>query len=381
MTLHVVVLGAGFGGLELSTRLSDELGEELDLTLIDQNDSFLFGYSKLDVMFGRKEPEEVLIPYRAIVKPGVHFRQESITAIDPETRRVTTNRGIYEADVLVVALGADYDLAATPGLEEGGNEFYSFEGAKRVREALPAFTKGHAVVGVTSEPFKCPPAPSEAALLLHEYLTNKGVRADCEISLVMPFDTPIPPSPDSSQALLQAFAERGIRFIPNRRVHSLDPERRAAILDDASELSYDLFLGIPKHVVPDVVAASGMTENGWIPVDRKTLQTRFPGVYAIGDVTSVGTPKAGVFAEGAGRVVAEALIAEFHGGKQPDPYAGAGLCYVEFGGEQVGRMDVNFLSGPTPTGKYVEASQLLVGEKQDFGAIRQRRWFGLPAER
>jgi sulfide:quinone oxidoreductase len=107
MTLRVVVLGAGFGGLELSTRLSDKLGEELDLTLIDQNEAFFFGYSKLDVMFGRKKPAEVLLPYRTIVKTGVQFRQESITAIDPETRRVTTNRGIYEADVLVVALGAD----------------------------------------------------------------------------------------------------------------------------------------------------------------------------------------------------------------------------------------------------------------------------------
>jgi sulfide:quinone oxidoreductase len=379
MTLRVVVLGAGFGGLELSTRLSDKLGEELDLTLIDQNEAFFFGYSKLDVMFGRKKPAEVLLPYRTIVKTGVQFRQESITAIDPETRRVTTNRGIYEADVLVVALGADYDLAATPGLEEGGNEFYSFEGAERVREALPGFTKGHAIVGVTSEPFKCPPAPSEAALLLDEYLTKKGVRAACQISLVMPFDIPIPPSPDSSQALLRAFAERGIRFIPNRRVHSLDPERRVAILDDATELPYDLFLGIPKHRVPDVVAASGMTEDGWIPVDQKTLQTRLPGVYAIGDVTNVGTPKAGVFAEGAARVVAEALIAETHGGISPEPYAGAGSCYVEFGGERVGHVDVNILSGPTPTGKYVEASQLLVGEKQDFGSIRQRRWFGLPA--
>jgi sulfide:quinone oxidoreductase len=377
MRLRVVVLGAGFGGLELSAILSEALSDGLDLTLIDKNDSFFFGYSKLDVMFGRKTPDAVRIAYRNIVKPGVRFLQEEITAIDPATRRVTTDNGTYDADVLVVALGADYEPGATPGLAEGGNEFYSFAGAERLREVLPTFSKGRAIVGVTSTPFKCPPAPSEAALLLHDHLTARGVRDACEISLVMPFGVPIPPSPASSRALLAAFAERGITFVPNRLVRALDPARRVAILDDESEMPYDLFLGIPKHCVPGVVAASGMTENGWIPVNPKNLATRFPGVYAVGDVTSVGTPKAGVFAEGAARVVAAALIAEQQGGEQPSTYTGAGSCYVEFGGDRVGRVDVDFLSGPSPTGSFVEPSVALVAEKQHFGSSRRARWFGL----
>lgn len=376
MKLTVVVLGAGFGGLELSTLLSEALGEELDLTLIDKNDSFAFGFSKLDMMFGRKAPEAVRLAYRHIVKPGVRFRQETITAIDPEARRVTTEGGVYAADVLVIALGADYDLNATPGLAEGGYEFYSFAGAERVREALPTFSQGRAIVGVTSAPFKCPPAPSEAALLLDDYLTTRGVRAACEISLVMPFGTPVPPSPATSQALLAAFAERGITFVPNRRVLALDPARHVAILDDKSELPYDLFLGIPKHCVPPVVAASGMTVDGWIPVDPKTLKTRYPGVYAVGDVTSVGTPKAGVFAEGAARTVAAAIIAQAQGGAEPAAYRGLGACYVEFGNAQVGRVDVEFLAGP-PTGSFLEPSLALVGEKQHFGSSRRARWFGL----
>jgi sulfide:quinone oxidoreductase len=332
MSLRVVVLGAGFGGLELSTMLSEALGDRLDLTLIDRNDSFFYGFSKLDVMFGRESPDAVRLPYHTIVKPGVVFRQEIITAIDPAARRVATDHGTYDADVLVIALGADYDPAATPGLIEGGHEFYSFAGAERLREVLPTFSSGHAIVGVTSTPFKCPPAPSEAALLLHDYLTTRGVRDGCEISLVMPFGVPIPPSPGGSRALLAAFAERGITFVPNRRVRALDPARRVAILDDESEMPYDLFLGIPKHRVPDVAAASGLTENGWIPVNPKNLKTRFPGVYAVGDVTSVGTAKAGTFSEGAARVVVASLLAEMQGGEPPAAYAGAGTCYVEFGG-------------------------------------------------
>lgn len=377
MSLKVVVLGAGFGGLELSTILSEALGDRLDLTLIDKNDTFFFGYSKLDVMFGRKTPDAVRLAYNNIVKPGVRFRQETITAIDPEARRVTTSNGAYDSDVLVIALGADYDQAATPGLIEGGNEFYSFAGAERLREVLPSFSKGRAIVGVTSTPFKCPPAPSEAALLLHHHLTERGVRDACEISLVMPFGVPIPPSPETSRALLAAFAERGIAFIPNRLVRALDAARKVAVLDDGSELPYDLFLGIPKHRVPDVVAASDMTVDGWIPVNPKNLETRFPGVYAIGDVTSVGTPKAGTFSEGAARIVAAAIIAQVKGGGGPSAYDGAGTCYIEFGGGRVGRVDVDFLSGPSPTGNFSEPSVALVSEKQHFGSSRQTRWFGL----
>jgi sulfide:quinone oxidoreductase len=377
MKLRVVVLGAGFGGLELSTILSETIGDRLDLTLIDRNDSFYFGYSKLDVMFGRKSSDAVHIAYSNIVKPGVKFRYETITAIDPVTRRVTTQRGTYEADVLVVALGADYDIAATPGLSEGGNEFYTFRGAERLREVIPAFTKGHAIVGVTSTPFKCPPAPSEAALLLHDYLTKRGIRDACEISIVMPFGLPIPPSPDTSKALLTAFAERNINFIPKHLVRAIDPSRHVAILDDETELPFDLFLGIPKHVAPEVLTNSGLTENGWIPVDRNNLKTQFAGVYAIGDVTSVGTPKAGVFAEGAAKIAAASIIAELDGGPASSPYTGAGSCYVEFGQDLVGKVDVDFFSGPKPTGSFTEPSEDLVRDKQYFGSSRTTRWFGL----
>jgi sulfide:quinone oxidoreductase len=377
MKPRVVVLGAGFGGLELSTMLSEALGDRLDLTLIDRNDSFFYGFSKLDVMFGRETPDAVRLSYGNIRKPGVVFRQETIIAIDPETRRVTTDSGSYEADVLVIALGADYDLAATPGLIEGGNEFYTLAGAERLREVLPTFSSGHAIVGVTSAPFKCPPAPSEAALLLHEYLTTRGVRDACEISLVIPFGVPVPPSPAASKALVAAFAERRIDFVPNRRVRAVDRARRVAILDDDSEMPCDLFLGVPKHCVPHVVAASGLAEKGWIPVNPKNLKTHFPGVYAVGDVTSVGTAKAGTFSEGAARVVAASLLAEMQGSEQPSAYEGAGTCYVEFGEGRVGRVDVNFLSGPTPKGSFIGPSSAIAGEKQHFASSRRTRWFGL----
>jgi sulfide:quinone oxidoreductase len=375
VSTRIVILGAGFGGLELSTMLSEALGDSVDVTLIDKNDSFMFGFSKLDVMFGREEPAAVRHAYREIVKPGVRFLQQTVTAIDPQARRVTTDTEVHEADVLVVALGADYDLDATPGLAEAGNEFYSVAGAERLAQIIPTFTKGRAVVGVCGAPFKCPPAPSETALLLHDYLSAAGVRDACEITFVIPLGSPVPPSPETSRALVAAFEERGIEFIPERRVSSLDGARRVVVLDDGSELPYDLFLGVPRHRAPEVVVASGMTEEAYVPVDPRTLQTRFPGVYAIGDVAQIGVPKAGVFAEGAARIVAAALIADAERGERPQAYEGRGSCYIEFGSGRVGRVDVDFLSGPKPTGAFQAPSGALVAEKQQFGSSRSTRWF------
>ncbi len=375
-SLRVVVLGAGFGGLEISAILSDRIGERLDLTLIDKNDSFFFGYSKIDVMFGRRRSESVKYSYARIVKPGVKFRQENITAIDPFTRRVSTESGTYDADVLVVALGADYDIGATPGLAEAGNEFYSFEGAERLRKILPEFNKGHALVAVTGFPFKCPPAPSEVAILLDEYLSRRGVRKHCKISLVVPFELPIPPSYGTSKALLSSFQKRNIQYHPEIMVGSIDPLHNIAILDDGRELPFDLFLGIPEHCVPKVVEESGLLFDEWVPVDRKTLKTKFPNVYAIGDVCSVGTPKAGLFAEGAARIAAESIIAAFSGEEYSGAYSGKGSCYMEFGEGKVGRADVDFFSHPSPTGDHQEASYELAKEKIALEKTRLDHWFG-----
>ena len=134
---HIIVLGAGFGGLEFTTMLSETLGGAVDVTLIDKADHFVFGFSKLDILFGRATPDALRLSYRDVAKPGVRFVQETVTAIDPAALRVSTDHGVYEADVLVVALGADYDMEATPRLADGDNEFYSVAGAERGRCAVP----------------------------------------------------------------------------------------------------------------------------------------------------------------------------------------------------------------------------------------------------
>ncbi|MEP6625370.1 MAG: FAD/NAD(P)-binding oxidoreductase, partial [Acidimicrobiia bacterium] len=374
--MKILVLGAGFGGLELTTRLSEEFGDTADVVLIDQSDGFVFGFSKLDVMFGRTTGDAVRHLYRDVVKPGVQLVQTTIRAIDPAAKRVETDAGTFDGDILVLALGADIHPDATPGLVEAGHEFYTIAGAFGLREVLENFAGGRVIVGVTSTPFKCPPAPSEAALLMHDFLTERGLRDRSEIALVMPLPIPIPPSPAASAALITAFAERDISWHPQRLVTALDPEHRTAVLGDGTEMPYDLFLGVPVHRAPTVVAESGITVDGWVPVDPLTLETPVPGVFAIGDVAAVGTPKAGVFAEGQAGVVAERIIAMVRGDDASAEYDGHGMCYLEFGHDQVAIVDVTFVSGQAPRGEIHGPSPALGADKVEFGTSRIRRWFG-----
>jgi sulfide:quinone oxidoreductase len=373
--VRVVILGAGFGGLELATLLSDEFGQDADVVLIDKADGFVFGFSKLDVMFGRASADHVVHRYSDMVRPGVRFVQSTVHTLDPVARRVTTDSGTFDSDILVVALGADVHPAVTPGLVEGGHEFYTVAGAFAAREVLARFTGGRVVVGVTSTPFKCPPAPSETALLMHEFLQARGLLDSSKVSLVMPLGVPIPPSPQASEAVLAAFATRGIGWHPGQLVRSLDPDRKVAQLSSGEELPFDLFLGVPVHRAPQVVVDSGMTVDGWIPVNPLTLETKFPGVYAVGDVTSVGTPKAGVFAEGQAVVVAAEISARVRGSTTPTTYGGRGICYMEFGHDMVAKVDVTFLSGQAPAGALVGPSTGLAADKSAFGSERIRRWF------
>ena len=245
-------------------------------------------------------------------------------SIDPERRRVVTNAATYEPDILVVALGADLDPAATPGMVEEGSEFYTVEGAARVRGLLPAFEGGDVIIGVLGNFFKCPAAPFETAFMLHDFLEKRGLRATSTIKIVSPMGTPIPISPEASAGILEAAGERGIEWCPESKVTALDPATKIATLEDGRTMPYSLFLGVPVHRAPQVVTDSALAEDGWIPVDHRTFATKFEHVYAVGDVTSAPVPRVGAIAEGEARTLAEVLVHQIKGGEPPAPYQGHG---------------------------------------------------------
>jgi sulfide:quinone oxidoreductase len=378
MKRHVLILGAGFGGLELATRLSETSSDAVDVTLLDRNDSFFFGFSKLEVMLGRQSADDVRLPYHGIAKDGVEFRRETVVGIDPVGRRVQTDVGSHHADFLVVAMGADYDIPATPGFEEGGHEYYSLAGAERLRDALVDFQGGRVLVSVLGQPFKCPPAPFEGSFLLDEHFTQRGIRDAVQMATTFPMQRPVPVTGPVSQMFRDGLAAREIEELPQQLVTSIDPAAQAAQLATGDTLPYDLFVGIPVHRAPEPLTAAGLAVNGWVPVDQTNLRTKFPHVYALGDVcTGPRTvPKAGIFAEAAARVVADDIAAEISGGDPPTPYEGSGVCYAEFGGGLVSKVEVNFLRGESPAAERHDPSREYAAEKAEFGATRRTRWFG-----
>ncbi len=378
MKRRVVILGAGFAGLELATRLSETASDAVNVTLVDRNDSFYFGFSKLEVMLGRQSAEAVRLPYREFAKDGVEFRQETVVGIDPIARRVATDMGTHDADFLVVAMGADCDVGATPGFAEGGYDYYSLAGAERLRDVLSDFEGGRVLVSVLGQPFKCPPAPFEGSLLLHELFTERGIRDAVRLTTTFPMQRPVPVTIEVSQMFREALASRGIEELPQHLVTSIDPADGVARLATGETLPYDLFIGIPVHRAPDPLLAAGLVVDGWVPVDQTNLRTGFPHVYALGDVCKGPrtVPKAGIFAESAALVVAEDIRAEITGEDPPAPYEATGVCYAEFGGGLVGKVEVNFLRGESPAAARHDPSRDYAAEKAEFGAVRRERWFG-----
>ena len=332
----VLILGAGFAGLELATMLSDEVPDEVDVTIVDSSDAFVFGFSKLDLMFGRKDLAGVRVPYSHLDKPSVRFVQETILTIDPERRRVTTDAATYEPDILVVALGADLDPAATPAWSRRAPSSTPSRGRPGSASSCPpspGATSSSACSATSSSARRRRSRPPSCCTTI---LEKRGLRATSTIKIVSPMATPIPISPEASAGILEAAGERDIEWWPQSKVTALDPATKIATLEDGRTLPYALFLGIPVHRAPQVVEDSALAEDGWIPVDHRTFATKFENVYAVGDVTSAPVPRVGAIAEGEARTLAEVLDPADQGRRAPAPYQGTATCYIEFGGDQGG---------------------------------------------
>lgn len=341
------MLGGGFGGLETCVALAEALGSDpaVEIVLVDRSDAFVAGSDHVDVLAGAVRIGDVRRPYSTFIHPGVRFLTSDVHRINPNERTVVTAEGTMEADVIVVALGAELDAAATPGLAEDGHEFYSVPGVVAARRALASFNGGRVVVGVCGVPYKCPPAPSAVTLAVCADLVARHIRDACDLTLVMPTPRPIMPSPEASDAVVEQLASESIGWMPGTVIERLDPSRHVAVSADGAEIGYDLFLGVPVHRVPDVVATAGLCVDGWVRVDPVTMQTEFPGVYALGDVVDIGAPKAGVFAQAQARVVAAQVVAGYRGSSAPARGMDRGVCYLDIGAGRTTGIDVSFTPG------------------------------------
>jgi sulfide:quinone oxidoreductase len=380
LAAKILILGAGFGGLQAATRLKEELNESADITLIDKNDSFLIGFTKFDVMFGRRSPEQVKSYYKDLAIEGVNFVQDTIDVIDPDKKIVKTSSTDFSYDYLIVALGADLAPEAIPGFVEGGYEFYSLDGAERFNPVIKKFESGTLLISIFSKPYKCPPAPYEAAFQLHDLFVLKGMRDNINMKMLIPGPIPLPIAKSVSAEIEQLLKERNIELLKKHKVFELNTDKKEAIVENNDPVSYDLFIGIPVHKPPLVVRDSALGNNGWISVNKDNLETTFENVYAIGDVTTIpvgefAVPKAGALAEDAANAVADDIISKIKKGKKIYSYKATGSCYLEFGSGEVAKINTNFLGGSEPQVTLEGPSTEFRTDKENFEKVRIKKWF------
>ena len=380
MATKILILGAGFGGLQAATRLKEELNDFADITLIDKNNFFLIGFTKFDVMFGRRSSEDVKSYYKDLAIEGINFIQDTIEKVDPDKKIVKTSYAEFSYDFLIVALGADLAPDAIPGFVEGGYEFYSLGGAEKINQVINKFESGTLLISIFSKPYKCPPAPYEAAIQLHDLFVSKGIRDNINMKMLIPGPIPLPIAKNVSSEIEHILEERNIKLLKKHKVIELNPDKKEAIIENNDPVGYDLFIGIPVHKPPQVVIESELGNNGWITVSKENLETRFENVYAVGDVTSIpvgefAVPKAGALAENAANVVADDIINKIKKRKKAYPFEAAGSCYLEFGSGEVAKINTNFLGGPEPQVTLEGPSLEFRTDKENFEKERIAKWF------
>ncbi|MBV6506789.1 MAG: Sulfide dehydrogenase [flavocytochrome c] flavoprotein chain [Syntrophorhabdaceae bacterium] len=358
----ILILGGGFGGIVAANTLRQLLSAEHKIIVIDKKSTFNLGATKTWIMLGERTPEQVMRNLSALATHGIEFVQAEVQKIDSAKHEVVTSNGTWHSDFLVLALGAEMNLGKIPGLEAAAQTFYTLEGALRLREELPKFSSGELVMLIPATPFKCPPGPYEAALLLHEYFTKRGSRDKIKMSLHTVEPTPMATAgPQMGQFIRAELQKRDIAFYNQKRCTNVDNVHRVINFKGGSTAHFDLLIAIPPHEAPLAVREAGLTDaSGWIPVDPKTLKTNAERVYAIGDLCKVPLPgrfkpemplvlpKAGVFAEAHGRVVAHQIAAEVLGQPAAETFDGLGYCYIETGNQQAVRGDGEFFSLPHP---------------------------------
>ena len=381
-----LIIGGGFGGISAANTLRRLLPEEHEIAVIDKSPSFHVGAGKTWIMLGERTAEQISRSRPELLEPGVRFVQASVLGLDLATSTVATDKGTLGWNHLVIALGADVNLASVPGLAEAAHTFYTVEGAQRLNVALDGFIGGEVAILIPKVPFKCPPAPYEAAVLLHHWFARRGLAQKTRIAVYTAEGAPMSTAgAEMGEYIRSELAQRGIGFhFQKKTVHVEGPARRVAF-EDGGEARYDLLIAIPPHEAPKVVRDAQLTnQSGWIPVDPLTLRVtgapRAAEVYAIGDVATVplpgrykpdmplSLPKAGVFAEAHGRVVAHQIAAKVLDVAPSETFDGKGYCYLEVGEGRAVKADGSFFELPHPLMRKRSPDEAQLRDKLDWVA-------------
>lgn len=375
---RALVLGAGFGGIAAALELADRLGPG-QVTLVDEQSTFRMGLGNLWLLDGRRRLGEGRRDLQALTAKGIHVVRGRIEAIDPAGHSATVDGKVLTADGLVIALGTQLAPEATPGFN-GVHNLYEETGAASFASDLATFAGGSLLIQVCAMPFRCPPAPYEAALIAADVLQRRGIQADIHLATPEPHPLPVAP-PEVGARLLPLLEQAGIKYHPNCKPTAFHDGRVS--WENGQGLDFDLAAAVPIHKAPAVAAASGLAApSGFIPVDGKTLQTKVANVYAVGDVCAITLPngkmlpKAGVLAEAQGRVAAANLAMRLDAVGSGLEFEGKGTCYIETGRGQAIPAAGDFYASPQPRFEFAPSSHTGLADKQRFEKDRLDGWFG-----
>jgi sulfide:quinone oxidoreductase len=377
---RVIILGGGFGGLAAAHTLRGLLDPGDEIMLIDRATYFIVGFRKTWALLGESPLEAGQGDLARLNERGIQVVRGTVKALDPQAKAVDVDGRQITGDAMVVALGAQLAPEQIPGLESSGLNIYDTGSIPDAAQALQSFSGGRIVVGIFGVPYKCPAAPFEIALMLNEDMREREVAADITVFSPQPMSLPV--LGDAGCGVVEGrLAENGITFLPSHKATSV--EDGEIVFASGTRKPFDLLLGIVPHRCPPVVAQSGLTENGgWVPVNPRTLETRFPGVYAIGDIAHVPMangkrlPMAGVFAAAEGEVVARRIAAGFQGREADATFAGTGGCYLEVGGGEAMMVEGQWLTDPGPTVQLSGPHSRYLEQKQAFERDHLKKWFG-----
>jgi sulfide:quinone oxidoreductase len=371
MSRTALILGAGLGGISAAQALRKALPRDDRVVLVDRAEQHVYQASLPWVLAGSRGIPQISRPLEHAARRGIEFIRGEVTGISPTERSATIDGRVLRADALIIALGAEYNLAAVSGLAEAGHCFYTPEGAVAGQRALDAFQGGRIAFLTATPQYKCPAAPYESALLVDGELRRRGLRGKTQIDFHAAEPGPmLTAGAEVSTALRQLIASHEIAYHPGRQIAAVDATSKRLRFADGQETAFDLLFYVPPHRVPAVIRDARLVdESGWIPVDRHTLATRFEGVYAIGDAVVLPLkmgrplPKAGVFAHAQGDVVAHNIAAAWTGHGAPKRFDGVGACFIETGDGRAGMGQGNFYAEPLPAVRLRSPSRLWHGAK------------------
>lgn len=360
MSKTILVLGAGTGGIITAKELSKKIGSKAKILVFEKEEKNVFAPSLLWLMVGKRKPKQVYKNTRKIKGSGIEVILGEIEKVNPKEKSVFVNGKEYKGDYMVVSLGVEQ--ITEHNLNKYGHDFYTLGGATKFNEQLQNFQGGKIAVLVSALPFKCPAAPYEAAMLIKDFIRKKGLSNKSEISLYAPEPGPMGVAgKELSGSVRQIVESKGIKYFPEHQISAVT--EKTLTFSNGKTADYDLLTFTPKHQCPKVIKETALVgQSGWVEVNKHTMETQFPNVYAIGDITFIPLemgkplPKAGVFAHYQAETVAHNIAQKITGKSADKTFNGDGQCFLELGKGKAGYAGGNFYGSPLPEVKMKKPS-------------------------